>query len=278
MKHVVGFSGGIDSQACALWVRERYPAEDIVLMNSDAGGWEHELTVKFIKWYNENIFPVTVVNAKIADMWATPGFAETKGLCGTDRLTFEKMIELKGRSPSRRSQFCTEKLKLIPARRWCEHNIPDGDFERYTGLRRDESSKRRETPLREWDEYFDCYVNHPLVEWTKQQCFDYVIGAGEQVNPLYALGFNRVGCAPCINSSKSDILQWNNRFPDVIDKVRGVELRIGRTFFAPCVPGKAINTIDEVVEWSKTEHGGKQYSLGSLCVLPSCESKFGLCE
>ena len=27
MKHLVGFSGGIDSQACALWVRERLRRE-----------------------------------------------------------------------------------------------------------------------------------------------------------------------------------------------------------------------------------------------------------
>lgn len=28
MKHIVGFSGGIDSQACALWVRQRFAPED----------------------------------------------------------------------------------------------------------------------------------------------------------------------------------------------------------------------------------------------------------
>ena len=29
-KHIVGFSGGIDSQACALWVRNRFPREDVI--------------------------------------------------------------------------------------------------------------------------------------------------------------------------------------------------------------------------------------------------------
>ena len=43
VKHVVGFSGGIDSQACARWVLNRYPAEDVILLNSDAGGNEHPI-------------------------------------------------------------------------------------------------------------------------------------------------------------------------------------------------------------------------------------------
>lgn len=41
MKHIVGFSGGIDSQACARWVLNRFPKEDVILLNSDAGANEH---------------------------------------------------------------------------------------------------------------------------------------------------------------------------------------------------------------------------------------------
>lgn len=57
MKHIVGFSGGIDSQRCALWVRERYDPEDIILTNSPAGGWEDPLTVQFIVDYSTSVFP-----------------------------------------------------------------------------------------------------------------------------------------------------------------------------------------------------------------------------
>ena len=58
MKHVVGFSGGIDSQACALWVRNRFPREDVILLNSDAGGNEHPLTVEFVERYSATVHPV----------------------------------------------------------------------------------------------------------------------------------------------------------------------------------------------------------------------------
>lgn len=278
MKHIVGFSGGIDSQACALWVRQRFPAEDIILLNSNAGSNESPITEQFIEEYSRTVFPVTKAIGIVADMWKTEGFAETKGLCGTDPLTFTDMVKIKGRHPSRKAQFCTEKLKLVPQRRWVDENITD-DYERYTGVRRDESEARKDTPFREWDNYFDCYVNHPIADWPKQRCFDFVREAGEKVNPLYALGFGRVGCAPCINSGKDDILLWQQRFPEMIDKVRRMEQETGRTFFAPMVPGMHTNTIDQVLEWATTGRGGRQQDFIRIYEeRPACESKFGLCE
>lgn len=281
--HIVGFSGGIDSQACARWVLNRYPNDRVILLNSLAGRNEHPLTEEFIKTYSDTIHPVVQVVPLVKDLWKTEGYADKNeravaaGLGGDDELTFERLIQIKGRPPSRTQQFCTSALKLYPARRWINENV-SGDYVRYTGLRRDESRARQHTPPQEWDEFFDCDVRHPLFDWTKQMCFDYVKAHGEDVNPLYSMGFDRVGCAPCINSGKDDILLWHQRFPEMIDKVRGWEHRTGKTFFMPLVPGLSSNTIDAVVEWAKTTHGGRQQSLHVLYERPACESKFGLCE
>lgn len=296
MKHIVGFSGGIDSQRCALWVRERYPASDIILTNSNAGGNEDPITDSFIDDYSAKVFPVTRTNAIVADMWETPGFIEVfkhkegkswaMDLHDATELTFELMIRIKGRAPSRKAQFCTEKLKIVPQLRWIVSMFGIGgpfegeDYCRYTGVRRDESRARANTPLESWDEYFDCALYAPLAEMTKQQCFDDVLAAGEEVNPLYSLGFNRVGCAPCINSNKADIVNWLMRRPAMIDKVRGMEQRTGRTFFAPCVPGLPMNNVDQVISWAKTMRGGKQ-DQGVFPIMherEGCESKYGLCE
>lgn len=277
MKHIVGFSGGIDSQACALWVRNRYAREDVILLNTNAGHNEHPITEAFVEEYSRTVFPVTVIPALMRDLWKTRGFAETRGFDGEEELTFSRMIEVKGRPPSRKAQFCTEILKLRPQRRWLSENTTD-EFERYTGVRRDESQTRRDTAFRHWDDYFDCWVNHPVADWTKQMGFDYVKAAGERVNPLYLLGFGRVGCAPCINSGKGDIARWADRFPEMIDRVREMEAHCGRTYFAPCIPGAYTNTIDEVVEWAKTDRGGLQFNILRNLETPSCESKFGLCE
>ena len=284
MKHIVGFSGGIDSQACARWVLNRYPAEDVILTNSDAGGNEHPLTVTFIDEYSEKVHPVVRVNAIIADMWATENYAEKRGFDGKAVLDFETLIRIKGRGPSRKAQFCTEKLKLVPQRRWLDQQFgPLGPFAgieyaRYTGVRREESDARAGQAIESWDKLYDCALFAPLADWTKQMCFEYVNFHGEATNPLYALGFSRVGCAPCVNSGKDDVLNWAIRFPEMIDKVRGWEERTGRTFFPPCVPGKYMNSVDEVVEWAKTSHGGRQQLFPILHEREGCESKYGLCE
>lgn len=278
-KHIVGFSGGIDSQACARWVLNRFPKEDVILLNSDAGGNEHPLTTEFIAWYSANVHPVIQCNAHVQDMdGRSPGKIAELGLKPTDPLTFGLLGKLKGRFPSSRAQFCTEHLKTQPQRRWMLENLPDGDYVRYTGVRANESENRKDTPERQWDKFFDCDRVNPVFDWPKQMCFDYVKHHGEKVNPLYALGFERVGCAPCINSGKDDILRWHQRFPEMIDKIRAWEKEAGRTFFAPCVPGMVMNFVDDVVAWSHTVHGGKQIELHVLQPKASCESRFGLCE
>lgn len=279
MKHVVGFSGGIDSQACARWVLNRFDPADVILLNSDAGGNEHQLTGEFIADYSAKVHPVVVVSATIADMGnRAPGKIAELGLKPTDPLTFDVLAKLKGRFPASRLQFCTEHLKLRPAKRWLETNLPDGGYTRYAGVRRDESQRRSDRKYQEWDDFFDCDLFLPVFDWTKQMCFDYVKAHGEAVNPLYAMGFERVGCAPCINSGKDDILNWHQRFPAMIDKLRRWEKDTGRTFFPPMVPGMALNFIDDVVKWAHTVHGGKQMGLHVLQAPASCESRFGLCE
>lgn len=280
MKHIVGFSGGIDSQACARWVLNRFPAEDVILLNSNAGGNEHPLTVAFILEYSREVHPVSIVRPELQDLWQTEDFAETKGLDSHEPLTFPRLAEMKKRFPARRSQFCTYFLKIAPSVRWVCENLQDESYVRYSGVRRDESEKRMDTPFKEWDDTFDCEVFHPLADWKKQMCFDYVKAHGEPINPLYSLGFDRVGCAPCVNSGKEDIRRWADRFPEMIAKVRSWEERVGRTFFGPVIKKGVINWIDEVVAWSRTDHGGVQFNILKSAEMerPACESRFGLCE
>lgn len=284
MKHIVGFSGGIDSQAMAGLVLDTYGAENVIMLNSPAGGNEDTLTTEHVAWYSLNVHPIFTVGAIVSDLWHTEGAAEKRGFDGTEELDFPRLMELKG-PPLRRRRTCTEFLKLAPQRRWIAENFGVGgqfdgeDFERYTGVRRDESEKRKDTPDREWDGYFDCWLNHPVAGWTKQKCFDFVRSRNEQINPLYELGFERVGCAPCILSGKDDLLRWLHRRPEMIDKVRAWEKRTGLTFFQSNIPGVKIANIDDMILWAETSRGGRQRNM--LRVLndrPTCESKYGLCE
>jgi 3'-phosphoadenosine 5'-phosphosulfate sulfotransferase (PAPS reductase)/FAD synthetase len=274
MKWIVGFSGGIDSQAAMNWALDAHGPENVIGLNANPGDNEHPLTTEFIQWFSDHVHPIVICRAFYRDMFAKEQTIIERGFDPAEPVIFGDLAAIRGRFPSRKAQFCTELLKLRPSKRWINENV----YERVTGLRRDESDKRSCTPQREWDEWFDCFVQHPLAFWTKQQCFDFCLARGQRVNPLYALGFRRVGCALCINSSRPDIRNWAKRFPEMIDKVRRREQKAGRTFFAPMVPGKEINWVDEVVAWANCQRGGRQYSLDVWMPAPVCESIFGLCD
>lgn len=285
-KHIVGFSGGIDSQATLRWVRNRFGDENAIALNSQAGRWEHDLTASFVRSYSKSVFPITEVVPLVKDIWITDGWAEKEhGLAGDQELTMELLVEIKKRSPSRTAKFCTEILKLRPQRRWTTENFQVGgqyeewDYVRYTGVRRQESKSRENTPFVFHDKFFDCDVHCPLADWTKQMCFDYVRYHDEPVNPLYSLGFERVGCMPCIEAGKEEIARIADRFPESIDKVRALEEKTGKTFFAPKVPGLHTNTIDQCVAWSRTMRGNVDPGPFAIIVQrEACESKYGLCE
>lgn len=283
-KRVVGFSGGIDSQATALWVRQRFPAEDVVLLFADTG-WEDCLTYEFVRWYSDAVFPVTFVTPLVGD---DPDFTrkeragcERAGAKAGDVLTMELLARIKGRWASPTARFCTTFLKLWPQRRWMVENLSGADYARYAGVRRDESRKRANLPETEWDDFFDCELNRPVVAWTKDECFRFVHGAGERSNPLYEMGQSRVGCSPCHERNKDDIRAWAAYRPGEVEKVRAAERRTGRTFFPPIVPGKPLNFIDEVIEWSRTTRGGRQLGLPIVeaeAESGACSSRYGLCE
>lgn len=283
IKHIVGFSGGIDSQAAARWVLNHYPPEDVILLNSDAGGNEHPLTTQFVEEYSAKIHPVIVVTPIVADLGKSrnAGILERrKKYNDADLLTFDVLGEIKGSFPASQFQFCTQNLKLRPQARWIRKNVIEKGFSsvRYAGVRRDESQRRSGKNFVGWDSFFGCEINYPIVDWTKKMCFDYCETHDGFYNPLYKFGFSRVGCAPCVNSSKGDVLQWATRFPEMIDKVRCWEKRTGLMFFKMHKKDGTQMSVDDVVDWAKTTRGGKQYSLLVLQEPAACDSEYGLCE
>lgn len=100
-------------------------------------------------------------------------------------------------------------------------------------------------------------------------------------NPLYYMGARRVGCFPCINSRKAEIRAMAKYRPERIDFLREQEndpafTKGISTFFARNTVPKSfrskkiittsgeemyVRTIDDVVLWSQTKYGGKQFSM-----------------
>lgn len=119
-------------------------------------------------------------------------------------------------------------------------------------------------------------------------------------NPLYDMGVKRVGCFPCIDSVKEEIRLLDEYRPERIDFIEGQEGQNGHernnmysTLFARntvpiphrskeiiTVSGKTMKvaTIRDVVQWSKTAYGGKQYKMELDIPAASACDIGGMCE
>ncbi|RAJ55723.1 phosphoadenosine phosphosulfate reductase [Streptomyces sp. Amel2xB2] len=66
-----------------------------------------------------------------------------------------------------------------------------------TGLRRDESPTRADTPVVGWDERRQKVKISPIARWNQADVDAYVAEHGVLTNPLLSDGYASVGCAPC---------------------------------------------------------------------------------
>ena len=112
---------------------------------------------------------------------------------------------------------------------------------------------------------------------------------GIKPNPLYRLGMSRVGCMPCINAAKAEVLEISKRFPEHIDRIEEWESvvklaskRGGATFFAaPTADDRGAqrgNNIRAYVHWSRTSKGWRTEDIFANEPPKACASAYGLCE
>ena len=111
---------------------------------------------------------------------------------------------------------------------------------------------------------------------------------GLKPNPLYLQGMTRVGCMPCINAGKDEILEISKRFPGHINRIEMWERTVAlaskpmeASFFPNPDRDAHLNKrgIRNVVAWSKTQRGGQLMDFIRINEEPkACESAYGLCE
>ncbi|MCH8813903.1 MAG: phosphoadenylyl-sulfate reductase [Chloroflexi bacterium] len=71
-----------------------------------------------------------------------------------------------------------------------------------TGLRRDQSVTRTDTPAIEWDEGNGLLKVNPIIEWTNDDVWAYIKENNVPYNELHDKGFPSIGCAPCTRAIK----------------------------------------------------------------------------
>jgi phosophoadenylyl-sulfate reductase (thioredoxin)/thioredoxin-dependent adenylylsulfate APS reductase len=71
-----------------------------------------------------------------------------------------------------------------------------------TGLRRDQSITRTDTPAIEWDEGNGIMKVNPIIEWSNDDVWAYIKANKIPYNKLHDKGFPSIGCAPCTRAIK----------------------------------------------------------------------------
>jgi len=312
---LVSLSGGKDSVATLLVALERNDKCQIMAAFCDTGN-EHPQTYDYVRFLEERLgVPIRWLKMDFSermakkkqkllaianggkDYWPSSKFPWTPETAAIAAEMLEPtgnpfldLCLMKGRFPSRTAQFCTQELKTIPLTEYAMELIDQhGEVESWQGVRAEESAKRAKLPERE-----DCggglTIYRPILHWTVEQVFDKHRDHGIEPNPLYKQGMNRVGCMPCINAGKDEILEISKRFPEQIKRIAEWEKIVAKasrsgfpTFFPS--PGGDTETaterggIEKVVEWSKTKRGGREQDwLRAFEEPKACSSSYGLCE
>ncbi len=272
---VASVSGGRDSGAMSLYLTELGIEHERIFMDT---GWEAEIrgrqvTLEYLRG------PLT---AKLGPI------TEIRG-----PLDFVQLVEKKGLFPSRVMRFCTTELKVFPAQRWLAARTEALGMElvNAVGIRRAESKARSTMPEWEWSDAFDLEIWRPLVTWSAADVIAIHRRHGLEMNPLYALGFKRVGCFPCLHENKKGIALVAEHAPERIDLIDRLTETLNEQGAArdaalgrPFVPRSMFSyhggdnrhiplTIAETVEWARSGRGEWQPpTAGDGCM------RWGVCE
>lgn len=192
IKCIVPISGGKDSQACLVLAIREFGAAHVRGLFCDTQ-FEHPLTYTHVDFMQAH-YGVQIDRVTRGDV-------------------LERCVRF-GRFPGGGARHCTDYLKLKPTRDYLKaHATAHGAVEVWYGMRAGESHERaRRYVAKVNDELYEPHevmpvkypkylgkmgvrFRLPILEWTESDVFTLV---GEHVNPLYAAGFDRVGCFPCL--------------------------------------------------------------------------------
>lgn len=200
---------------------------------------------------------------------------------------FLDLCMAKGRFPSRMAQFCTQYLKAQAIQQEIFMPLLKKGFLicSWQGVRAQESIKRAKDPILQQTDK-NVWAFRLIKHWTWQDVFKRHDDFNIKPNPLYTMGMGRVGCMPCINCGKKELLEISKRFPQEIERIKEWETRVSKCSkrgVASFFYNKSFYIdqlgIDNHIEWSKTSRGGKQYNMHNIMnETPSCSSAYGLCE
>lgn len=252
--YIVSFSGGKDSTATWLYLAKTLGLPHVITCFADTG-WEHPKTYEYLDYLETVMGPIVRLKPDL-------GFVE--------------LAKKKKRFPSARARFCTEYLKMKPAKAWLKAEFEAGRLDpanvvQVSGIRHEESPARAKmAEYVEIDDYYKLPQWRPIIAWTWQEVFAIHDQYGVEPNPLYKLGMGRVGCMP------PELAEIARRFPEVVEKVNEAEVEVGTSFFGPgSIPDRFCSKTFTSPKTGETHPVATAKDVFSYVQLTKAEKKFG---
>lgn len=200
IKHVLGLSGGKDSAALAVYVRDKYPEIDVSYFFTDTGKELPEVYEYLIKL--EGYLGKTIVHInpmRDFDFW---------------------LKQYNNFLPSHMARWCTVQMKLNPFESWVKGFISEGyHVKSYVAIRADEehrsgyisSSEQLETVLPFREDGID-----------KQGVIDILKNSGVDL-PKYYEWRSRSGCTFCFFQRRIEWVNLLERHPEAFEEAKNYE-------------------------------------------------------
>lgn len=212
---VINHSGGKDSQAMYLMLRDIVPAAQRVIVHADLGE---------VEWPG--------AREHITDTTA----GEPLHVCRSRRGLLQ-MIEERGMFPSPSQRQCTSDLKRGPIERTIRQ-MGVKLIVNCMGMRKQESTGRAKlTPFklnernskagREWYDWL------PIHDLSADQVFAAIAAAGQRPHWVYAAGMSRFSCCFCIMSSQADLTTAARLNPTLFRRYVELERSTGQVMLMP---------------------------------------------
>lgn len=209
IKHVLGLSGGKDSSALALYMKETRPDLDIEYFFTDTG-YELPETNEFIDQLEERLGYIHRLNARALN-----------NIEGRGEVDFSSLLKKhQNFLPSQRDRWCTIQLKLKPFERWADSLIADGfEIMNYVGIRADEPNR---TGLLTIDKPITTVMPFRDDGIVKSDIENILQRNGLEL-PAYYSWRSRSGCSFCFYQKKIEWIKLRDNHPELFEQAKEFE-------------------------------------------------------
>lgn len=202
-RHILALSGGKDSAALAVYMRDKHPEIELEYVFTDSG-CELPETYEYLDRIRAVLnIDITVIKPEKSwdDYWRLYKVKKTLN-CHVTYL------------PTPKDRWCTEVLKLIPYKKWLSETYPNFVIHSYVGLRADEKRERKGFNANE-----NLCPHYPFINdgITYQDVKRILTEVGLGL-PSYYKWRKRSGCYFCFFQTKQEWLGLYDNHPDLFYK------------------------------------------------------------